>query len=537
MKKKWINYYVWIMGALFSLAVFCNCSDDAYGDKYSDPSKISEATCDKLMTGVFVNSKAWTNPSHDGFNWGQRIGVFAQVFGTPNSNPYSFDSYGTRPDGRWNDFYNSLIVFRTLEHLYSQMSDADKAENDLFLWVAQLFIYQQLTEVVAIWGNVPFTEAGTLVITGDIKTSTPKYDTESELYTLMLSDLKTLSDKLANTTFSDAATGKLAAQDYINGGDILKWRKFANALRLRLGMRLSSQGALTNAGQSAVFEILANEAAYPLPSDNSDMIAYFSQSPDNIFQDLGKGDRSRILGWAADAHLSRMVNDHDPRLYVLYDPVGGTGSTYAGFDFSKPYDSEKDRETGTVETYYSSIDSGTYRKQNTQIPAIIFSAAEIWFLKAEAYQRGLATGNAEEAFKKAIDLSVRFYYNINAGATLQEDVVALPDDQTISSFAAERWNAYASKEEAIATQKWLHFGFLQEFEAWTELRRTGLPRLFYSVTQGAGSGVSARVPNRLRYPDDERTYNPNNCLKIEDDKFDTQLLWMNPDWHDEGVVN
>jgi hypothetical protein len=515
--------------------VFFGCAEDDYGSKYANPSTISEATCDKLMTGAFRNSIGWTNPAHDGFNWGQRIGVFAQTFGTPNQAPYSFDSYGTKPDGRWDGFYSSLINFRAMEHLYSNMSDADKIDNAIFMWVTQIFIYQQLTELVGIWGNVPYTEASTLLLTGNIKESTPKYDTEEELYTLMLDDLMKLSDNLRNTEIPVSSAAKLKVQDYINDGDILKWRKFANSLILRLGIRLSSQGGLVDKGKAAVAAILGNETDYPLPVDNSDMIAYFSRGTSSLrFETLGKGDESRILGWAAHAHVSRMVNDNDPRLEVVYDPIGGTND-YVGFDFAKPY-SEGDNMTSTVKTKYSRIDSASFISGSATIPAVIFSSPEIWFLKAEAYQKGIVTGNAEAAFKKAVDLSVKFYYDINAGTLSNIPTVPLPDQSVIDKFVDERWNAYPTKEEAIATQKWLHFGFLQEFEAWTELRRTGFPRLFYSIDQGASVSVARSVPNRLRYPDNERIFNETNCPKVENDKFETVLLWAKSDWHDEGIV-
>jgi hypothetical protein len=530
--KDILKKYFPIAAVLFAL---CGCTEEDYGDKYANPSTISEATCEKLMTGAFMNSLTWTNPAHNGFNWGQRIGVFAQTFGTPNQSPYSFDSYGTKPDDRWNNFYSSLITFRTMEHLYAGLSDADKVENNVFLWVTQIFIYQQLTELVGIWGSVPYTEASTLLLTGNIQESTPKYDTETELYTLMIDDLIKLSDNLRTSDIPVSSLEKMRVQDYINAGSILQWRKFANSLILRLGIRLSSQGSLVEKGKSAVATVLGNETNYPLPADNSDMVAYFSRGTSSLrFENLGKGDESRILGWASHSHISRMVADNDPRLEVVYDPVGSPDN-YVGFDPGKPY-AEGDNMTSTVKAKYSRIDSASFISGNTKIPAVIFSAPEIWFLKAEAYQRNLASGDAEAAFKKAVDLSVKFYYDINSGS-MSKDPVPLPGQSVIDAFVNERWNAYPTKEEAIATQKWLHFGFLQEFEAWTELRRTGLPRLFYSIDQGATTSVSRSVPNRLRYPDNERIYNEFNCPKIEDDKFETVLLWGKAGWHDESVVN
>ena len=529
--KQWIS----AIAALTLVVVFSRCTDEAFDEKYADPSKNPSPTCDKLMTGAFQYCLTHLHPAHDGFNWGHRTGVFAQTFGAPNSGPYAFDGYGEQSSGRWNSFYNALINLRKMEDMYAKMEVPVQKENEIFLWATKIFIYHQMSELLVIFGDMPFTQAGTLPITMNITESTPKYDSQKELYTLMLADLKTLSDNLRTATPSNAVQQTLRNQDFINKGDILQWRKTANALRLRVGMRLSSQGDMVNEGKAAVAEILGNETNYPLPTDNSDMVAYFSSGTDRLrFEDLGKGDESRILGWAAHAHVSRMVADGDPRLPVMYEPVAGTNN-YVGFDPRKPYNSLTDNMTSIVKSHYSRIDSASFLQSNKKIPATLFSAPEIWFLKAEAYRRAIASGNAEATFKKAVDLSVKFYYDINSGSTAK-DPLPEPTQSVIDAFASERWNAYPTKEEAIATQKWLHFGFLQQIEAWTELRRTGLPRLFYSIDPGASSSVSRSVPNRLRYPDSERTYNAANCPKVEDDKFETSLLWAKSNWHDEGIV-
>ncbi|KAA6347556.1 hypothetical protein EZS27_004987 [termite gut metagenome] len=529
--KKYMIKYLSIIGILTIAVLLCRCSDDAYSEKYANPATISEATCEKLMTGVLIQSNTWITPVYGRyFGWGSSyVGKFAQVFGFPNtSGRYEADSYGD-PSGHWNDFYKSLTTFRVLEDIYSKLSDADKTDNSVFLWISQIFIYQQLTEILGAWGDLPYTEAGTLYQTGDIKTSIPKFDTQESLYTMMLNDLKTLSDNLANSTLSVNASGKLAAQDYIFHGDVMMWRRFANSLRLRLGMRLSSQGNLVNEGKAAVTEVLGNETKYPLPTDNSNMCAFYSTSgPDLKWTEISVNDPGRIQGYAAHAHISRMVNNQDPRLEVTYELAPQTG-TYAGLDPSKPFNALTD-EGMLIRSCYSSIDSASFRMNNMLIPGLIFSASEIWFIKAEAYQRNIAPGNAEAAFKTAIDLSVKMYYDINSGATYKLPT-PLPSQADISAFANARWAAigteYATAEEAIAIQKWIHFGFLQEFEAWSELRRTGLPRLTYATDNGSRC---PNVPDRIKYPDNERLYNP-NCPRTEDDDWYTVLSWAKTDWY------
>jgi hypothetical protein len=521
--KKYIQYLS-ITGMILTIMTFCHCSDDSYSEKYPDPSKISEPTCEKIMTGVFQESKVY-GPGGFGAIY---IGSFAQALGFPNGGGrYEADSYAN-PNGQWSEFFKALTAFRVLENTYNKLSDADKAENDVFVWISQIYIYERLSGVVATWGDMPFTEAGTLPLTGNIAASTPKFDTQESIYRTMLTDLKELNNKLATVQLSDATKTKLSVQDYVNGGDILQWRRYANSLRLRLGIRLSSQGGLQEEGKAAVAEILGNETTYPIPTDNENMLAlYCSSGPDLRWTEMGYNDASRAHGIASHAPLSHMVNSNDPRLEITYARASGTG-LYTGLNPSVPYNTLTDELTA-MKKHYSSVDSSSFRYTNENIPSLIFSAAEIWFIRAEAYQRGIASGNAEAAFKKGIDLSVKMYYSINAGATYKAPI-PMPAQSVIDDFANERWTAYPTKEEAIATQKWLHFGFLQEKEAWHELRRTGLPRLRFATDPGARC---PNVPSRLKYPDSERQYNSENCPRVEDDNWETTLLWGKADWYEK----
>ena len=61
----------------------------------------------------------------------------------------------------------------------------------------------------------------------------PKYDTQEEIYNGILADLAE-----ANTVLDGAVN---VSGDLIYGGDVKKWRKLANSLRLRYLMRISDR--------------------------------------------------------------------------------------------------------------------------------------------------------------------------------------------------------------------------------------------------------------------------------------------------------
>jgi hypothetical protein len=169
----------------------------------------------------------------------------------------------------------------------------------------------------------------------------------------------------------------------------------------------------------------------------------------------------------------------------------------------------------------------------------IFSAAEAWFLLAEARQAYGVSGSAEDAFKKGVEYSIKAYYKSNiesvssawAGYTEQQDdfqAKDYPSDSAIADYASAVWAAYSNKLEAIMTQKWIHFGILQATQAWTDIRRTGYPALYYPA-DGADNNGYKTIPQRVKYPNTEFNNNKANyteaASKVDNDSAYYKLFW------------
>lgn len=85
-------------------------------------------------------------------------------------------------------------------------------------------------------------------------------------------------------------------------------------------------------------------------------------------------------------------------------------------------------------------------------------------------------------------------------------------------------DASTNKEEAIATQIWLNFGFLQSTHAWTSVRRTGYPVLYFAKDNS--SSTVPNVPVRLRYVPTQRNLNTENYNVYKDkDNYTTKMFW------------
>ncbi len=130
-------------------------------------------------------------------------------------------------------------------------------------------------------------------------------------------------------------------------------------------------------------------------------------------------------------------------------------------------------------------------------PVKLISAAESYFLQAEAVARGWATGSVATLFQNGIKASFDF---LGIDATQYATYIATADDAQLPADAAKQI-------KAIITQKYYAMNGFQGFEAWTEWRRTGYPDIL--VKSEASTLGTNELPARLLYPGTEITRNSN----------------------------
>ncbi|MEG1544040.1 MAG: SusD/RagB family nutrient-binding outer membrane lipoprotein, partial [Tannerellaceae bacterium] len=201
-----------------ALLSFAACSDSDYTDRYLDPSKTTTVSCEKLMTGIFKAGNDYTYATYYRL-WSFDNGLiarFAQTLGFTNSDGRYLASDGYIND-RWVNFYKIIAQYRILEKTYNELPDVKKADYEPTLLISKIFMYDHMQQLVDMWGDIPFKEAGYLGITGDIAGSYPSYDKAEDLYKMMMSDLKEVNTKIAGlNSLSTLTLSYLKAQDYIN---------------------------------------------------------------------------------------------------------------------------------------------------------------------------------------------------------------------------------------------------------------------------------------------------------------------------------
>jgi hypothetical protein len=518
------------------LLTLSGCSESDFSDLYADPSKTSTVSCDKLMTGVFFTGKTFTTQEYwrvFTFDYGF-LGRCTQTVGFVNSaGRYGIaESYSK---DRWTHFYWTFAQYRLLEDTYSKLPDDNKPDYEISLLLSQIFIYEQLQEIIDLYGDVPFSQAGMLALTGDVESAHPEYDKAEALYEKMLDDLDVVNTKLAAYTPTSLSSAYLPAQDYINKGDVAKWRKFANSLRLRMAMRVADHGSLATKGRQILSAMLADPTKYPVVDNNGNNgegNIKIDPVPGNADFEVTKDTDTGIQGieaWngqvnrASKAMVDALQND--PRLPVIYDP--NSEGKYVGMATDE---SETDQKNNLLTTradgiYYSSIDTSTISR-NASYPGVLISAAEVSFIKAEAFHKSYATGDPKAAFITGVKQSIEFYYWLNRLGTYRAPLTP-PSESDVTAFAEQKWDAYSTKEEAIGTQKWLHLSLIDMIEAWGQMRRTGIPALSHPTD--ALSPAYPNVVDRLRYPSDEKDNNSEKYAAYQsNDSNYRKLFWAKP---------
>jgi hypothetical protein len=355
------------------------------------------------------------------------------------------------------------------------------------------------------WGMVPYSEAFLLEEEDMLY---PKYDTEEEIYNQVLADLETAAGMF------DASGAPMGEGDFLMGGDIDKWIKFANSTRLRVATRMT--GGNENAGKAVIAEILGSPANNPLIESNEDN-AYFwwhGITPDEElwYERVGAPDGNKTDQYRTNSYMiDALKANNDPRLPVYADP--NKFGEYNGYTFGP------DQRQDTMNNGNNVSHIGDRFGNDPAGFSPFMNAAEVHFLKAEAYERGWVTGNAQEAYEMGVTIS------------LQENGI---DEGAIATFLAETEVAWGggttSNLEKIYLQKWLCL-YKQSVEAWAEARRTDVPLM--PNVEVSYSGSHNRPPFRMSYADEEKSLN----TSFPFDVVETDIFWGTQMWWDkrEGV--
>ncbi|WP_077920674.1 SusD/RagB family nutrient-binding outer membrane lipoprotein [Spirosoma sp. 209] len=383
------------------------------------------------------------------------------------------DNYGLNPafyNNNWKALFNDGLV--NYQRIIALSQPGAAYQNTNFEGIALVMRSWTFSLLADLYGPIPYTEA--LKGTTDTPVYSPSYDSMDKIYAGLLADLKTANDKL--TVGGPAVSG-----DILYNGDITKWKKFANSLRLRLANR---QAVKKPAESKAIMaEILGDPAKYPIFTSNADNASLkcttVLSSSNELYMVMVNDSRT---DWnMSKTFVDRLTELGDARLTVFAQP--NKDGKYLGHANGLP---------DAIATTYLGVSSniGSYFIQQTA-PEVLMTFAELNLILAEAAQDGDISGSAQSYFEKGITASFDQYGLKVSDAYLK----------TVGAVSKEK----------IMEQKWIAL-FGQGLEAWTEYRRTGLPVLPAKDPRAVfeNDGV---LPTRLPYPGSEVSLNEANYKK------------------------
>jgi len=334
--------------------------------------------------------------------------------------------------------------------------------------IMKSYVFSVMTDAM---GDLPYSET----LKGEANL-TPKYDSQQAIYTALFADLAKASQEI-----DPAGIGFSAQNDIMYRGDMTKWRKFANSLRLRLAMHLAKVDPATAKSEA---QAAVAAGVFARDSDNAQLL-YLASAPNQnpIYNDA----RGRDDYGMSKTFVDSLLSWKDPRLPVFAQLNKDTivaNRTYEGMPNGL-------NDGGGPALFYISR-YGAYWRETPNAPLELLTYSELLFLEAEAAQRGWISGDPATLYTTAIRASMQ-QYGISDSAT----------NAYLSDTVRVRYNAAAGLTQ-IAYQKWVSL-FMQGMEAWTEVRRTGVPTL----VPGPNAQLT-KIPERLPYADNELVLNKAN---------------------------
>ncbi|MBO9619854.1 MAG: SusD/RagB family nutrient-binding outer membrane lipoprotein [Niabella sp.] len=366
----------------------------------------------------------------------------------------------------WNTAYAQVIT-----NLNTIIQFPDQKANANYKAVATIlrsWTFQLLTDA---YGAVPYKESGKIG-----QTLTPVYDAQRDVYFGLLDELKTAAAAL------NASAGTISG-DPLYGGNLTNWKKFANALRLRIALRIADREP--QKAQAVIAEVTADPSTLINSNAETAQLKY-DQSPlqNPVAAWFSTRDDYRIGKTIVD----RLYALNDPRLPVYADkPTDPSVTKYVGVPSGLT--NSDANNLGFAKTSKPGL---TFFRSDAN-PAVIMSYAEILFDRAEAVARGFISGDANNLYQQAITASFNQYQ--------------ITDNTVINNYLGQPTVSYdpSNFKKSIGEQKWIAL-YGQGLEAFAEWRRLDYPQL----TAGQAGVLDGKIPVRFIYPGTEQSLNGTN---------------------------
>lgn len=474
MKKKLL--YILIAGGM--MATSCDALSD-FGDMNDNPNATTKPAASALLTNVLAGFGGYASTGQ------YPPALYAQYLSETqytDASQYSLQQPGFT--GYYSGHLTDLVDYRTRM--------GENPNTDAVATILQQYIYGYVTDL---WGDVPYSESLQQVV--------PKYDTQEEIYKGILAKLTEAEGKLA------AGAGDIPG-DIVFNGDVTKWKKFANSIRMIYSLQLSKRypGASDFAATQFKAALADSDGSIETNADNF-VIRYPGGNFKNPWRNTYDGRKDYAESKTMTDLMASLGDDRQEAFGGANDDFTAKNALETsnnGFPYGlKRADAEA---FAAANANFARVLRGDFRKDDS--PYVVMGAGQVKLARAEAAKLGWTSETAATVYKQGIELSFQQWGETAAASYFTQPAVAL--------------TGAASDLNKIATQRYIAH-YPDGRMGWNIWRKSGVPTL----VPAPGAPAGTPIPRRFQYAAAEYTSNPsvNDAVgRLEGgDKMSSRIWW------------
>ena len=506
--------YTFLLGVLLTIHTSC--------DKDFDEINTSQ-TAAISIDPVFQLNNAVINTSFPGSTLVYEIGIVQQII-SPNSGVLTGANYNqdnrASTQALWQAYYRNVIR-NTRDVIERTKDDPDRANLNNMARILQAYAFMVLTDS---YGDIPYSQGGTGYID---QVFFPEYNSQEEIYPQLIQEFTQASAALN-------ASGRIESADILYGGNVDQWKKFANSLLLRAGMRLSKVEPTT----AAQVANAAFQAGVIMDNTDNAVMRHDNNYLNPVGNTLNSTEAANF--YMPEPFVNHLKSNNDPRLSSIAiryvgaksgpEQVPAIGSSDPDDQIGMPMGHDNATIVPVaanlgLASFYDFTQIDRLRMAGRFAPAFFVTAAQTQLLLAEAKQRGWITTatTAQEFYHNGIRAHMRQLAIYGASSAVAEADI----DAYIAAHPLAADNATAF--EQINNEYWIA-SFLNGPEAFANFRRSGYPDL--PPNPFPGKDISGDFIRRLTYPNSEISVNTDNVnvaiARMGADDLDTRVWWDVP---------
>ncbi|WP_321298424.1 SusD/RagB family nutrient-binding outer membrane lipoprotein [Marinifilum fragile] len=500
-----------ILFALGLIVLSSSCSDD-FGDMNTKSDAVTNIEpryfLNAMQQEVFANYQRNVNLYPDLYSqyWANTVSGF-------ESGRYEY------VDGwignQWQEFYTrNLQRSLAMDNMVGDDSNYTNAIAIKNIWM--VYCWSRMTDT---YGDIPYFGAGT----GEAVPYTSQQEIYTDLFAKLDAAVNAITDGEEQYEYNEG-------YDLIYEGELSKWRKFGNSLRLRLAMRISNADPAKAEAEAKA----AVNGPDGLMASNNDVakVPMWSQGwYDYLHQMAWNWGNVRMSQTMSDYLYTQSKAGEDPRtpIWFTYN-VEGNATSKEDFGADRYYGLRNGKNlinpdevdnTATINLEGGYIDFvGDGSMDAMYCPVMFYS--EVLFLQAEAAMRGWIPGDANSLYIAGVQASMD-YVGVDADAA-STYIDGLP---TLSG-------ANEASLKQLMVQKWVA-NFPNGVEAWADFRRTDYPDILLpegGVSSSASVAADTWV-KRIRYSSNahqmDQASMPESLNSVEKDRMDIRVWWDTAD--------